>query len=200
MEICFRNYKKLKLVADKVFALFLLLFLSPLLSIIGILIFFDLGNPIFFKQKRIGYNNKSFILIKYRTMNNKRDKYYRFLDDEKRVTKLGKFLRSSSLDELPSLINVLRGEMSFVGPRPLLVEYLKLYNKEQSRRHAVVPGITGLAQISGRNKISWDNKLTLDVAYVDKISFFLDLKILIITFFKVLNKKDISFEEKFRGN
>lgn len=200
MHIFFSNYKRFKKFTDKLFAIFLLLFISPILLTVYILIFFDLGYPIIFKQKRIGYKNKSFVLIKFRTMNFKKDINNQFLNDEKRVTKLGKFLRSTSLDELPSLINVLKGEMSFVGPRPLLVEYLKLYSEEESRRHLVMPGITGLAQISGRNKISWKKKLKLDVKYVDNISFSLDLKILIITFFKVLRSKDISFEGKFVGN
>lgn len=183
----------------------ILLFASPIFLLVSVLIFLFIGFPIFFIQLRPGLNGEIFSVFKFRTMSNLVDTNGQLLSDEKRLTKLGSFLRKLSLDELPQLINVLRGEMSLVGPRPLLVEYLPLYSAEQSRRHNVLPGITGWAQINGRNSISWDEKFELDVWYVDNHSFFLDLKILFLTIKKVFIREGISADgaatmNKFTGN
>ena len=164
-----------------------------------------MGIPILFTQSRPGYKEKIFTIYKFRTMSNEVDENGKLLEDEKRLVGVGKFIRSTSLDELPQLFNVLKGEMSFVGPRPLLVEYLKLYNDEQAKRHDVKPGITGWAQINGRNAISWEKKFEYDVWYVENQSFMLDMKIIWITFLKVLHRNDISSDrsvsmEKFKGN
>ena len=182
----------IKPILDFLLALFLILLFSPIILIVALLIRLKLGSPIFFIQERPGLNGKIFKIYKFRTMSNQRDSKGQLLSDELRLKGFGKFIRKSSLDELPQLFNVLKGEMSFVGPRPLLVEYLKLYNKEQARRHEVKPGITGWAQVNGRNAISWEEKFRLDVYYVKNISFGLDLKILYLTFFKVLKRKDIN--------
>lgn len=187
------------------FALITLIVLSPLLLIIAILVKINLGSPVIFKQKRPGLNEKIFTLYKFRTMTDKRDENGKLLPDSERLTSFGKFLRSTSLDELPELYNILKGDMSFVGPRPLLVEYLPLYNDFQRRRHEVRPGLTGLAQVNGRNAISWEQKFKLDVEYVDNVSFIGDLKIIILTIKKVLVREGISSEtsvtmEPFRGN
>ncbi|MCI7046732.1 undecaprenyl phosphate N,N'-diacetylbacillosamine 1-phosphate transferase [Helicobacter sp.] len=195
----------IKPILDFLLALFLILLFSPIILIVALLIRLKLGSPIFFIQERPGLNGKIFKIYKFRTMSNQRDSKGQLLSDELRLKGFGKFIRKSSLDELPQLFNVLKGEMSFVGPRPLLVEYLKLYNKEQARRHEVKPGITGWAQVNGRNAISWEEKFRLDVYYVKNISFGLDLKILYLTFFKVLKRKDINSSanitmEKFKGN
>ena len=195
----------IKPILDFLLALFLILLFSPIILIVALLIRLKLGSPIFFIQGRPGLNGKIFKIYKFRTMSNQRDSKGQLLSDELRLKGFGKFIRKSSLDELPQLFNVLKGEMSFVGPRPLLVEYLKLYNKEQARRHEVKPGITGWAQVNGRNAISWEEKFRLDVYYVKNISFGLDLKILYLTFFKVLKRKDINSStnitmEKFKGN
>lgn len=151
-----------------------------------------MGSPILFRQTRPGLNEKPFTLIKFRTMNVTTNSKYNSLSEEKRLTKLGKFLRSTSLDELPELWNVLRGEMSLVGPRPLLMEYLQLYSSRQARRHQVRPGITGWAQINGRNAISWEEKFLLDVWYIDNFSIWLDIKIIGLTIIKVLKQDNIS--------
>ena len=195
----------IKPILDFLLALFLILLFSPIILIVALLIRLKLGSPIFFIQERPGLNGKIFKIYKFRTMSNQRDSKGQLLSDELRLKGFGKFIRKSSLDELPQLFNVLKGEMSFVGPRPLLVEYLKLYNKEQARRHEVKPGITGWAQVNGRNAISWEEKFRLDVYYVKNISFGLDLKILYLTFFKVLKRKDINSStnitmEKFKWN
>jgi undecaprenyl phosphate N,N'-diacetylbacillosamine 1-phosphate transferase len=163
-----------------------------------------LGRPILFRQYRPGYKESIFGIYKFRTMTNDKDEYGNLLPDEKRILRLGKFIRSSSLDELPQLLNVLKGEMSFVGPRPLLVEYLDLYNTDQKRRHDVKPGITGWAQVNGRNAISWEQKFSYDVWYVENQSFLLDIKILWMTFLKVIKRSEISSStsatmEKFEG-
>lgn len=171
------------------------LLISPLYIGLYLLIRIKMGKPIFFKQQRPGLNEKIFRLIKFRTMNNNRDKNGDLCSDEERITKLGRLLRSSSLDELPELFNVIKGEMSLVGPRPLLVEYLSYYTEEQKQRHRVRPGITGLAQVYGRNDLSWDEKLELDVWYVKNQSFFLDLKILFLTMFVVIKREGISHGE-----
>ena len=164
----------------------------PLLCLLTIIILFTLGSPILFKQQRPGLFGKPFIFYKFRTMTSEKDENGNLLPDEKRLTKFGNFLRKTSLDELPSLWNVLKGNMSLVGPRPLLMDYLPLYSKEQARRHEVKPGITGWAQVNGRNAISWDEKFKLDVWYVDNQSIWLDTKILFITAWKVLKREGIS--------
>lgn len=179
--------------------------LSPIFLILSLLIFFDLGSPIIFKQERPGENGKLFTMLKFRTMKNESSLHGSQKEDQERLTRFGLFLRSTSLDELPELINVLKGEMSLVGPRPLLKEYLTLYNRFQKRRHEVKPGITGWAQINGRNAISWQEKFKLDVWYVENQSFLLDLKILLVTIKKVLFRENISLKnhatmEKFKGN
>jgi undecaprenyl phosphate N,N'-diacetylbacillosamine 1-phosphate transferase len=195
----------IKTIFDKVLALFLLIIFLPIITIISLLILLKMGKPIFFKQRRPGYLGKIFGIYKFRTMTNEKDKKGNLLVDEKRLLGIGKFIRSTSLDELPQLINVLKGEMSFVGPRPLLIEYLPLYNKEQKKRHNVKPGITGWAQVNGRNAISWEQKFKYDVWYVEKHSFYLDMKILWLTFLKVVKRSDISSStsvtmEPFKGS
>ena len=166
--------------------------LSPLLLLIAILVRVNYGTPIIFRQKRPGYRGKPFWVYKFRTMTNALNADDNLLPDSQRLTRLGRFLRSISLDELPELYNVLRGEMSWVGPRPLLMQYLERYTPEQARRHAVLPGITGWAQINGRNALTWEEKFKLDVWYVDHWSFGLDIKILLITVVKVLRREGIT--------
>ena len=182
--------------SKRFFILFILFFSSPLILLvsllIALLIFIKLGAPIFFKQSRPGLSGNLFNMYKFRTMTNERDKNGALKPDSVRLTKFGQFLRSTSLDELPGLWNVLKGDMSLVGPRPLLVEYLPLYSERQSRRHEVRPGITGWAQVNGRNAISWDEKFDLDVWYVNNQSIWLDIKILWLTVQKVINRSDIS--------
>lgn len=184
----------LKRVFDIIISFILLVLLSPVLLIIGLLVAYKLGRPVLFKQVRPGLNKKPFYLIKFRTMTNERGSDGNLLPNEKRMTSFGEFLRSTSLDELPELINVLRGEMSLVGPRPLLMDYLPYFTEEQDKRHKVKPGITGWSQVNGRNAINWDKKLALDVWYVENRTFWLDLKILWMTFFKVLKKEGITYE------
>ncbi|MDJ8926932.1 sugar transferase [Clostridium perfringens] len=169
-----------------------LIVLSPIMIICAILIRINLGSPIFFKQKRIGKDNKEFEMIKFRTMKDAVDKEGNQLPDELRLTKVGQILRSLSIDELPELINILRGDMSLIGPRPLLVKYLPLYNERQIRRHEVLPGLTGWAQVNGRNNITWSEKFELDVYYVENWSLKLDLKIFFLTFYKVFKREGIS--------
>lgn len=169
-----------------------IIILSPIYLIVAILVHRNLGSPIIFRQKRPGKNGKVFEMLKFRSMLDKTDKNGEVLPDEKRLTSFGMKLRSTSLDELPELFNVLKGDMSLVGPRPLLVEYLKLYSKEQNKRHNMKPGITGLAQINGRNSISWSEKLKYDVEYVDNFNILLDIKILFITIYKVIKREGIS--------
>lgn len=195
----------LKNLFDKTLALFLIIIFSPIYLIVSFLIYKKMGSPILFRQKRPGYKEKIFSIYKYRTMTNEKDEFGNLLPDEKRLVGIGKFIRSTSLDELPQLFNVLKGEMSFVGPRPLLIEYLDLYNYKQKRRHDVKPGITGWAQVNGRNAISWEQKFDYDVWYVDNQSFLLDMKILWMTFLKVIKRSDISSNtsatmEKFTGS
>lgn len=177
---------------DILISLVLLFFLWPMLVIIYILVKINLGSPVFFLQERIGKDNKVFKIIKFRTMKDAKDKDGNNLPDFERVTKLGRFLRAASLDELPELINVIKGEMSLVGPRPLLIQYLSIYNKEQIRRHEVLPGVTGWAQVNGRNSLTWNEKFNLDVWYVDNRTFLLDLKILFLTAYKVLKRDGIN--------
>jgi sugar transferase EpsL len=169
-----------------------LLILSPFLVIIAILVRVNFGSPVIFRQKRPGYRGKPFWIYKFRTMTNEVDDENNLLPDDQRVTHLGRFLRSYSLDELPELFNVLRGEMSWVGPRPLLMKYLERYSPEQARRHDVLPGITGWAQVNGRNALTWEEKFKLDVWYVDHWSIKLDIKILLITVGKVLRREGIN--------
>lgn len=181
-----------------------LLILSPLfLIVILLLLIANNGRP-FFLQKRPGKNGKIFKVIKFKTMNDKKDLKGNLLPDADRLTGVGKFIRKTSLDEIPQLLNVIKGDMSLVGPRPLLVEYLPLYNKQQKRRHEVKPGITGWAQVNGRNAISWEQKFEYDVWYVDHLSFFLDVKIIWLTFKKVFKSEGINSDtaatmEKFKG-
>lgn len=181
-----------------------LILLSPILIVVALLIRLNLGSPIFFTQDRVGKHNKVFKMIKFRSMKDGVDKDGNLLPDEMRLTKFGKMLRSTSLDELPELINVLKGDMSLIGPRPLLVDYLPLYNKNQIRRHNVLPGLTGWAQINGRNSLSWNEKFSLDIWYVDNWSLTLDIKIFFLTIYKVFKRDGISQEgnvtmERFNG-
>jgi len=178
---------------------------APIFLITAILLYFTIGTPIFFAQKRPGKDERIFTIYKFRTMSNEKDENGELLPDEKRLKGFGKIVRSLSLDELPQLLNVLKGEMSFVGPRPLLIEYLPLYNEKQKKRHSVLPGITGWAQVNGRNAISWQQKFEYDVEYVENLDFWFDVKILFLTFKKVLVRDGISSSssvtmEKFRGN
>ena len=184
-----------KRLLDITISLIALIFLLPLMSLIYLSVIINLGSPAFFLQERVGKDNKIFKMIKFRTMKNSTDKNGNLLSDNERVTKFGSFLRSFSLDELPELINILKGDMSLVGPRALLVQYLGLYNDEQIRRHEVLPGLTGWAQINGRNSITWSEKFKLDVWYVDNWSFWLDIKIFFLTFWKVLKREGINQSE-----
>ncbi|MGL5943956.1 MAG: sugar transferase [Waterburya sp.] len=186
--------KFIKYFIDRLIAAIAFLIFSPLILVLAILIRFNLGSPIFFTQQRPGKDGKIFTFYKFRTMTDAKDANGNLLSDGDRMTPFGTLLRKSSLDELPQLLNVLKGDMSLVGPRPLMVHYLQLYNSEQARRHEVLPGITGLAQTSGRNTLDWDKRLKLDVAYVDHWSLWLDLKILLATVWKVIKKDGISQE------
>jgi sugar transferase EpsL len=169
-----------------------LVILSPLFILISLLVWIVHGRPVFFRQVRPGYKGEPFTVVKLRTMNDARDRQGILLPDANRLTHLGRFLRALSLDELPELINVLRGEMSLVGPRPLLIQYLERYTPEQSRRHDVFPGITGWAQVNGRNALTWEDKFRLDLFYVDNWSLGLDVKIILLTLWKVLKREGIS--------
>ena len=182
----------MKRFADVIIAFLGLLLLSPVLLVIALLVRFKLGSPVLFRQLRPGLAGKPFFLVKFRTMTNQRDASGDLLPDSERLTKFGKFLRSTSLDELPELWNVLRGNMSLVGPRPLLVEYLPLYSAHQARRHETRPGITGLAQVKGRNILSWNEKFDLDVWYVDNRGFLLDSAIIFWTIASVLRRQGVN--------
>ena len=173
----------------------LLIFLFPALVIVAILVKIKIGSPVIFKQCRPGYRGKGFYIYKFRTMTDEKDENGCLLEDEFRLTKLGRILRKLSLDELPQLINVIKGELSLVGPRPLLMEYLPKYNERQARRHEVKPGITGWAQVNGRNAITWEEKFELDVWYVDNRSFWLDIKILSLTLLKVVRSEGVNQKE-----
>jgi sugar transferase EpsL len=181
-----------KRILDLILAIVGILILSPLLLLIALAVWLRYGTPIIFQQKRPGYQGKPFMIYKFRTMTEERDDEDHFLPDDIRITRLGHFLRSFSLDEFPELINVIKGEMSIVGPRPLLMQYLDRYSPDQARRHEVVPGITGWAQVNGRNALSWEEKFKLDVWYVDHWSFFLDIKILFLSIVKVLRREGIN--------
>ena len=168
--------------------------LSPVMGVTAILVAVKLGRPVLFTQERPGYREKIFKMYKFRSMTDERDQNGKLMPDEVRLTPFGEWLRSTSLDELPELLNILKGDMSLVGPRPLLVQYLPLYNKRQHKRHNVKPGITGLAQINGRNSISWEEKFEYDVQYVEKISFYEEIRILFETVFKVFKREGINSE------
>lgn len=185
----------IKRLLDIIISVTALIILSPFMLVIYLLVRINLGGPVFFLQERVGKNNKIFKMIKFRTMKNSTDKDGNLLSDNDRLTKFGRFLRSFSIDELPELINVLRGDMSLVGPRALLVQYLEHYNSEQIRRHDVLPGLTGWAQINGRNSITWCEKFKLDVWYVDNWSLWLDIKIFFLTFWKVVKREGINQSE-----
>jgi lipopolysaccharide/colanic/teichoic acid biosynthesis glycosyltransferase len=185
---------------DRIVAFAALLIFFPVLTIVAILIYLQMGFPILFVQPRCGRNSQIFNFYKFRTLTNDRDQEGNLLPDEQRSTPLGQFLRRSSLDELPQLWNVFKGDMSLVGPRPLVVRYLPRYTAEQARRHEVKPGITGWAQINGRNGISWEKKFNLDVWYVEHWNLWLDLKILILTAWIVMRKEGTSQQEEFRGS
>ncbi|QPI75403.1 sugar transferase [Sphingobium sp. Cam5-1] len=194
-----------KRLLDIIVATAALLLLSPLMVLIGILVRFDLGSPVLFRQLRPGRDTKAFRMVKFRTMRDAQDAAGQLLSDAERLTRFGRFLRATSLDELPELWNVLKGDMSLVGPRPLLMEYLPRYSMEQLRRHELRPGITGWAQVNGRNALGWPEKLALDIWYVDHQTFWLDLKILMLTVFKVVARDGISAAgeatmPKFQGN
>lgn len=198
----YRRYFKRPM--DFVLALCAIIVLSPVFLIVALLVKINLGSPVIFKQQRPGLNEKIFTLYKFRTMTDERDENGELLPDSVRLTRFGKFLRSTSLDELPELFNILKGDMSFIGPRPLLVQYLPLYNDYQKRRHGMRPGLSGLAQVSGRNSLSWEEKFNLDVEYVDNVNFIEDLRILLLTIIKVLKREGINSDkaetmEPFKG-
>jgi len=182
----------IKRIFDITFSSLLILLFLPLMTLIAFVIWLTMKEPILFRQSRIGYKNRTFTIYKFRTMTEERDRYGNLLPDEQRLTRFGKFLRETSLDELPELFNVLKGDMSLVGPRPLLVEYMPYYTPEERRRHNMKPGITGWAQVNGRNAITWDQKLALDVWYVDNWNLWLDFKIILMTITKVIKREGVS--------
>lgn len=197
-------YKYIKRFFDIVSSLIAIIVLSPVLVITSILVRTKLGSPVLFKQERPGKDEKIFTLMKFRTMTDEKDENGELLPDEVRLTKFGKFLRSTSIDELPELFNILKGDMSVIGPRPLLVRYLPRYNEHQHRRHEVRPGLSGWAQVNGRNTVSWEDKFNMDVEYVENYSMFMDIKILFMTIVNVLKHDGISSEtsatmEEFMG-
>ncbi|ELB1639693.1 sugar transferase [Vibrio alginolyticus] len=181
----------MKRIIDVLTSLVAMVILSPVFCLLYFLIKIKLGSPVFFSQLRPGKDEKIFRMYKFRTMTDCRDENGHLLPDSERITQFGAFLRKSSLDELPSLWNILKGDMSLVGPRPLLVEYLDYYTDEEKRRHKVRPGLTGLAQVSGRNNLGWDERLNIDIQYVNNPSLLLDIKILLKTFYKVIKKDDV---------
>jgi sugar transferase EpsL len=199
-----RNRQLTKRLMDLVLSSSAILLLLPVFAVIGLVVRLRIGSPVLFRQLRPGLHGKPFLIYKFRTMTDRKGEKGEPLPDVERLTKFGAFLRSTSLDELPELFNVVKGEMSMVGPRPLLMEYLPLYDHQDARRHEVKPGITGWAQINGRNTITWEEKFALDVWYVDNGSFWLDLRVLWMTLLKVLKREGINQEgnatmEKFRG-
>lgn len=197
--------RKIKRKLDFLLSLLALIFLSPVLLVVTLLVRIKIGSPILFSQPRPGLNGNVFNMYKFRTMTNEKDKEGDLLPDHIRLTRFGQFLRSTSLDELPGLLNILKGDMSIIGPRPLLVQYLPLYSEEQRKRHNVRPGLSGLAQVSGRNLLTWEEKFDLDVQYVNNITFLTDVTLIILTVKKVFIKEGISSEghvtiEPFKGN
>lgn len=201
-KFIYRRY--FKRLMDFILSLCAIIVLSPVLLVVSLLVRAKLGSPVIFKQKRPGLNEKIFTLYKFRTMTDKRDENGELLPNHIRLTKFGRLLRSTSLDELPELFNILKGDMSIIGPRPLLIEYLKLYNEKQKHRHDVRPGLSGLAQVNGRNAITWEEKFYYDIKYVKNISFLLDLKLIVQTIFKVfrregVNKTESLIVERFKG-
>lgn len=192
--------KYFKRILDFILSLIAIIILSPVFLIVAILVKIKLGSPVIFKQERPGKNEKIFTLYKFRTMTDKKDENGNLLPDSERLTKFGKTLRSTSLDELPELFNILKGDMAIVGPRPLLVKYLPYYTKEERHRHDVRPGLTGLAQVSGRNLLKWDQKLEKDIKYVNNYSFMYDIKILKETLRKVIKREDIVSSEVINVN
>lgn len=202
VEIMYRLYIKRAL--DLILSLLAVIVLSPILILVAVLVRIKLGSPVVFKQERPGKKEKIFTLYKFRTMTDKKDDKGKLLPDDMRLTKFGRMLRSTSLDELPELFNIIKGDMSIVGPRPLLVKYLPLYNDIQRQRHEARPGFTGYAQVNGRNAISWEEKFDLDVYYVNHISFFMDIRIIMKTVRTVILREGITSEtsstmEEFRG-
>lgn len=183
--------KYIKRILDFILSLLALILLSPLMLVIYILVRIKLGKPAIFKQQRPGKNEKLFTLYKFRTMTDEKDSNGNLLPDEKRLTKFGKLLRSTSLDELPELINIIKGDMSIVGPRPLAVIYLPYYNENEKHRHDVKPGLTGLAQVNGRNNLNWEKRFNLDLKYINEIAFLKDFKIIVKTIIKVFKREDI---------
>lgn len=197
--------KYVKRILDIILSGAALIVLSPVMGVTAILVKKKLGSPVIFKQKRPGKNEKIFTMYKFRTMTDERDEKGELLSDNLRLTKFGKMLRSTSLDELPELFNIFKGDMSIVGPRPLLVQYLPLYNKKQKRRHEVSPGLSGLAQVNGRNAITWEEKFNYDIEYVVKVSFTLDVSIVLRTIIKAFKQEDINADtavtmEVFKGS
>ncbi|MEM6610844.1 MAG: sugar transferase [Cyanobacteria bacterium P01_C01_bin.72] len=187
--------RSIKSLIDRSLAAIALILLSPFIAVLAIAIYFQMGSPVIFSQARGGEDNSVFTFYKFRTMTDERDNDGKFLPDMERLTPLGEFLRQTSLDELPQLWNVLRGEMSFIGPRPFVAKYLDRYTPAQARRHAVSPGITGWAQINGRNSISWEEKFELDLWYIDHWSLGLDLKILLLTVVKIVSKEGVDEDQ-----
>lgn len=183
--------KYIKRLLDIVISLTALILISPVMLIVAILVRTKLGSPIIFRQERPGKDEKIFKLYKFRSMSDKKDENGKLLPDSERLTKFGKILRATSLDELPELVNILKGEMSLIGPRPLAVCYLPYYNEKEKKRHSVRPGLTGLAQINGRNALNWDDRFAYDIKYVENITFFNDMKILFKTVLKVLKSEDV---------
>lgn len=195
----------LKRLLDVIVSIVVLILLLPVILVLAVLVRVLLGSPVLFSQQRPGINNQPFKMLKFRSMSDQTDIDGNLLSDEKRLGRFGQFIRAASLDELPGLLNVVKGDMSLVGPRPLLMEYLPLYSKKQARRHEMKPGITGWAQVNGRNALSWEQKFEYDVWYIDNQSFILDLKILFQTFVKVIKRADINHAgeatmTKFTGN
>ena len=185
-------YKKyIKRLLDIILSLIGIIITFPIFIIIGLLVIIFLGRPAIFRQKRPGKDEKIFTMYKFRTMTNKKDKDGNLLPDEQRLTKFGKFLRKTSLDEIPEFFNILKGDMSFIGPRPLVVEYLPYYNNKEKHRHDIRPGLTGLAQVNGRNNLKWEERFEFDLYYIKHLTFKMDFKIILLTIIKVLKKSDI---------
>lgn len=194
-------YKYIKRLLDIIFSLLFIIILSPLLLFISIIVRINLGSPIIFTQERTGLHGETFTIYKFRSMTDKRDEYGELLDNELRLTKFSKIFRSTSLDELPELFNILKGDMSFIGPRPLLTEYNELYNDEQKKRHNVRPGLTSYTAVNGRSTLSWEQRFEMDTWYVNNMSFFLDFKILLKTFIVVFKRENTTSDRgKFQGN